>query len=354
MEFPISFQSWYKQRVKEGKKLKALVSPLDWGLGHAARLTLLIQKLLDEGFEVIIASDKEPLSLLKKEFPQLKTIRLKGSTIKYSKGNNQLLSILKFLPKFAFSIRKEHRELKKIINKYAIDLVISDNRYGLWNSDVYSILLTHQLKLKLPKKIAFAEEFTKQIIYKFSNHYDEIWVPDNKEKPNYSGDLSHFKSRLSKKTHFIGILSKFLLPKFQEAEKKTKKEGLLIILSGPEPQRTILEEILIQQLNGLACKATIVLGKQSYKPKPTVNSNIKFISFAGSHELYDLINQAKYIVCRAGYSSIMDMIALNKKAIIIPTPGQTEQEYLAKYLKENQLFHSVQQKDFNLKDLLNI
>ncbi len=340
MKFPVSFLNWRSQRLKESEKLKVLVSPLDWGLGHASRMILLIQELINKGFEIIIAADKAPLELLEKEFPQLKSIKLAGASIKYSKGNNQFFSILKFLPKFAKSIKTEHKELQKIIKKYQIDVVISDNRYGLWNKNIYSILVTHQLKLKLPKTFAFAENLTKHIIYRFSKDFNEIWIPDFEEKTNLSGELSHFKSKLSYKIHFIGILSKFLLPKFQKKSEKEKinQEGILAILSGPEPQRTVFEELLIKQLDELNCKATIVLGKQNYKPKLASNSKIKLVAFVESKELYKLINEAKYVICRAGYSSIMDMVALNKKAIIVPTPGQTEQEYLAKYLKNNELF----------------
>lgn len=353
MKFSVLFLNWHSQRLKKQNKIKCLVSPLDWGLGHASRMILLIQKLINQDFEVIIAADKAPLKLLETEFPGLKSIKLAGASIKYSKGNNQFFSILKFLPKFAKSIKTEHKELQEIIKNHQIDVVISDNRYGLWNKNIYSILVTHQLKLKLPKVFAFAENLTKYIIYRLSKNFDEIWIPDYKERINLSGELSHIKSKLEHKMYFIGILSKFLLPEFQKKseKEKVKQDGILAILSGPEPQRTVFETLLIKQLDESNCKATIVIGKQNYKPKLASNSKIKLIAFAESKELHKLINKAEYVICRAGYSSIMDMVALNKKAIIVPTPGQTEQEYLADYLRDNNLFCSVKQNDFDLKKI---
>ncbi len=330
-----------------------LVCPLHWGLGHASRMILVIYNLLQQNFEVIIAADKIPLQLLEKEFPQLKTIWLKDIQLTYSKGNNQIFKILAFLPKFAFQIWKEHQDLKKIIELYKIDWVISDNRYGLWNKNVFSVLVTHQLRLKLPEYLAFAEIFTERIVYFFAKKFNEIHIPDNESvEASFSGSLSHLPKQKLRNIRFVGILSKFLIPKYQNQPKSILKNEFLAILSGPEPQRTILQEILIKEFKNSDQKLSLVLGK-NIEINENYN-NIKIVKLADTQELYTLITTHKYIICRAGYTSIMDLIALGRTALLIPTPGQTEQEYLATYLSDKKLFTTLTQNQFSLQKALDI
>jgi len=336
---------------------KILVCPLDWGLGHASRLIIVIEKLLEHNFEVVIAADKSPLALLQKEFPTLKFIILKGAEVKYSNSKNQIGSILKFLPSFVQSIKQEHLELNNILKENHFDVVISDNRYGLWNKNSYTVLITHQLKLKLPFFLAFAEGFTKLLIYNLVKSFDEIWVPDFEDSENnLSGKLSHFRTKLGSKLKYIGILSKFQSSSFtgKENRKTLVLSYISIILSGPEPQRTLLEELLLSELSKTDLNVKFILGKQEYLPKTQHYTNIEFIPFAGKEELYEVIQNSEFVICRAGYSSIMDLVVLNKKAILIPTPGQTEQEYLAEYLKGNKLFYSITQDEFSIERLLEI
>jgi len=325
------------------------VCPLNWGLGHASRMILVIQELLNQNIEVIIAADSTPLALLKEEFPTLKAIVLKDVEVRYSRKNQQILKIIGFLPQLAYRIYKENKDLTQIIASENINIVISDNRYGLWNKQIYSVFVSHQLRLKMPLNFVFLEVFTQKLIQFLTRKFDEIWIPDFENETNFSGTLSHLKQYNKNKTHFVGILSKFLMSEFQTQKKQLfESERILAILSGPEPQRTILEELLLNQLNVHKLKATLVLGKEKDTAQ-IKHQNIEIVNFANRTKLFELISKAEIIVCRAGYSSIMDLAALQKTAILIATPGQTEQEYLADYLSRKKLFVKAQQASLNLK-----
>jgi uncharacterized protein (TIGR00661 family) len=222
---------------------------------------------------------------------------------------------------------REHRELKRLVTAHNFDIIISDNRYGLWNKQARSILITHQVMVKTPAWLRFAEYpfylFSRLLISRF----DECWIPDYKESPGLSGDLSH-KYPLPAHAIFIGPLSRFQQPNCNEL-KENSESKIAAIISGPEPQRSIFEQLVTQQLSQLNFKYTIISGKpESEKTKVTVGRTT-VIPHLSSGEMSLLINSSSLVICRSGYSSIMDLQALGAKALFVPTPGQTEQAYLA-------------------------
>ncbi len=325
-----------------------LICPLNWGIGHATRCIPIIKLLLDQGYHVIIGADKRPYSLLKKEFPSLSFIIFPGYEIKYPTKGSMVFKILLSLPKIIFGIYKEHITLQNIIEKNKIDIVISDNRYGLWNKKVKSIFITHQLTVKCPKWLFFLEPILFQINKFFISKYNECWIPDNLGDYNITGELTK-KYAVFKNIYFIGLLSRF----FEKKESQTNIKGydLVCILSGPEPQRSIFEKLLTEQLLLLKNKKTLILrGVTDDDSTEQVNKQIDIINHLNTDEFYQLIKDASLIICRSGYSSIMDIATLGKKAILIPTPGQTEQEYLASHLKAKKIFYSASQKEFNLME----
>lgn len=330
-----------------GKK-RILICPLDWGLGHATRCVPLIHALLKEGADVIIAADGSPLALLKEEFSNLKFIRLRGYHIHYSKRISMTLSMLLQSPKILFNIFLEHSQLKKIINDHKINCIISDNRYGLWNNDVYTVFITHQLSIKCPKYLRFLEPFLFCINHFFINKFDECWIPDAEGENNLSGELAH---RFPLPTHgkFIGLLSRFdsLIEK-----ELPKTYDLMAIISGPEPHRSLLQENLIVQLKSLRLSSLIVAGEPQQHYDKMINDNIRLVSHLTTNEMKEAIMQSEVIICRAGYSGIMDLVSLKKQAILIATPGQTEQEYLAQYMMQKGIFYSVRQKEFKIETAL--
>ena len=309
-------------------------------MGHATRCVPLINQFLKEGHEVIIGADKNPLAFLQQEFPELKTIVIPGYEVTYDEQGSFFKLFTESL-RFNNYIKVEYGLIDSIIEEHNIDLLISDNRYGLWSKKVKSILITHQIFPKVPAGSLIAHKKIEQLI----SNFDECWIPDVEGTPNLSGDLSHLKS-ISHNHKFIGPLSRF---------EKTTTEfdvdyDVCAILSGPEPQRTIFEKILIEQLENSNLNAVIVRGLPLENEEIKIkNEELKSFNHLPTKELYQYIQKSKVVVCRAGYSSIMDLAVLGKKALLVATPGQTEQEYLAEYHFEKNSFYTQKQSEFNLQ-----
>lgn len=332
-----------------GRQKTILFCPLDWGLGHASRDILIIQKLLDsKKYKIIIGADNAPYHLLKAEFPDLQFLRFPSFSIHYSGHSSQSIKIILQVPKILYWIRKEHRMLKSIISQHEVDIVISDNRYGLWNKDTHTIIISHQIKIFLSAILCWFEPLVNTKITKWLNKFDQCWVPDIEGEHNLAGKLSH-PEKLPLNLNYIGPLSRFQLSKNLRDLKPAKKYDVLIILSGPEPQRSILENILIRHFRKKETPVLIVRGIPWQKKGKTVYGNISLVSHLPSGLLFSYISMAKYVICRAGYSSIMDLAILNKSAILIPTPGQTEQEYLALSLHSRKKFYRLEQKNLDFE-----
>ncbi|NVO02278.1 MAG: glycosyltransferase [Bacteroidetes bacterium] len=328
-----------------------LVCPLDWGLGHATRCIPIIRILIERGNKVIIASDNLPMEILRQEFPNTQTIKLEGYNIRYPKKISMTWKMLISSPKILYSIITEHKKLKRIIKEYKIDIVISDNRYGLWNKNIQSIFITHQLRILSPIRNKIIENFLQKINFFFINKYDECWIPDFEGEENLSGELSHnIKLKQKKNIFYVGPLSRF----FEKPNNDTKAiYNFTAIFSGPEPQRTIFQDLVINEMKGTSLKGNIIEGMPGKDISIKKFENLNIYSHLNSSDLEKMISNSEVIICRSGYSSIMDLCVLNKKAILVPTPGQTEQEYLADYFKEKKYFYSVPQKTFSLKNSLN-
>ena len=239
--------------------------------------------------------------------------------------------------------------MQSIIQAHNIDIVISDNRYGLWNTKVKTIFITHQLLIKAPKKLKLFEFIPRMFIKSLIRKFDECWVPDYEGKINLSGELSH-KRKLHPNTYFIGPLSRFHIEKSIEKFSDTEdyEHDLLVILSGPEPQRTIFENSVLSQLKTSDLNTIVIQGITEKYEESKLNKNVKLFTHLKSDEICKLMSESKIVLCRPGYSSIMDLTALGKDAIFVPTPGQTEQEYLAEYFMEQKVFFSMTQDEFNL------
>ena len=319
-------------------KKRILVAPLNWGLGHATRSIPIINALIDHGFEPVLASDGGPLALLKKEFPHLEAIELPSYHIIYSKkGKFFKWNLLKGSPKIFKAIKAEKKAVKAIVETRRIHGIISDNRMGVRNKNVPSVFITHQLQVLSGSTTWFSTTFHK----KFMKHFDECWVPDNHGEPNLSGKLGHPKT-YEIPTKYIGPLSRF---------KKTKtkiKYTVLVLLSGPEPQRSMLEKQLLQEFENCKGNFLFVRGVVEGEQKKMEKDNMVIYNFMTSHQLEEALNESELVISRSGYTTIMDLAKLNKKAFFIPTPGQFEQEYLAKRLDELGLVPFSNQDDFKI------
>ena len=309
---------------------RVVVAPLNWGLGHATRCIPLINALIKSQLTPVIASDGSALEFLKKEFPKLDTLALPSYGISY--GKNLKIDLLKNLPRFLRVMEEEHLVIQKYIRTNEVVGLISDNRFGVHAKSIPSVYITHQLNVKARVLTPFTSYFHQNIIKKF----DECWIPDEANS-QFSGELSLSSKSMNQK--YIGIQSRL------QKRDLAKTIDMLILLSGPEPNRTQLEEKLRIKFQNSDLKICLVQGKVAAQQKIETQGNITTINFALSEELEAYLNMAKLVVCRSGYSSIMDLIALGKRAVLIPTEGQSEQEYLAAYLSEKGRFDTVKEKD---------
>lgn len=327
-------------------KKNILVCPLDWGLGHASRMVVIIDMLIADGANVIIGADNSPLKFLKQRFENCEFVALPGFEAKYPKGRAMALKMALQFPEMKRQAKKANILLQKIIRDKKIDIVISDNRYELYSSKVYSILLTHQLNIRTVGLQKLFAPFIKSQLNNYIKKYDELWIPDFEIPPWLSGNLSHGKKIPIDNYFFIGPLSRFKDVTIKESE---KKYDILAILSGPEPQRSLFEEILEKQLLNTNLKVVFLRGMPG-KETITTHGNIVKISHLPDIEFAQTIMSSDLIISRPGYSTLMDLVVFGKNAIFVPTPGQTEQEYLAQELeRQGSYYFQAQDKlDLNL------
>lgn len=331
--------------------LKVLVCPLDWGIGHATRCVPVIRQLLKNQHSVTLAADGRSYDFLHDYFPELELIRFPGMKISYPRKRSMALKMFLKSPALITSIYDEHNLLKEIIREKHIDVVISDNRFGLWSKEAYSVYMTHQVMIKAPRKLMWLEPLLHRFHGWFIKKYDECWVPDLPGEINLSGGLGH-KYPLPRNGHFIGLLSRFSGDGADVGRISTGPD-VLILLSGPEPQRTILENLILEEIQRIKAGDVIILrGMPGETGESPSLPGVRMINHLPDPELTTMIRGANIIICRPGYSTLMDLAALGRTAVLIPTPGQTEQEYLATFLSAGGSFAAMDQAGFNLEKAL--
>lgn len=326
---------------------RILLAPLDWGLGHATRCIPIIRSLQEQGCEVVVAGDGAVAALLSNEFPEIEIKILKGYGISYSKNASLFGSMLQQLPGILQSIKNEHQWLADLLEKESFDLIVSDNRPGFYSKQVPSVYITHQLLIHSGKG-KWLNRLLQQLHSRYMKKFTEVWVPDMEVENNLAGELSH-PSRPIVQPVYLGLLSR-MQPTTSEV-----KYDLMILLSGPEPQRTILEEKLTAQVSSFKGSVLLVRGL----PKATTSSlqlpeHITVYNHLPALELQQAICSSQLIICRSGYTTLMDLVRLNKKAVLIPTAAQPEQEYLAQYMQQKQLFPFIEQNNIELQEAISI
>ena len=372
--------------------MRVLVAPLNWGLGHATRCIPIIHYLLQHQHHVHLAADGGALALLRAEFPDLPYTPLQGYDIQYPKFDQKhpdqlpdapkrkailamTWAMLRQTPRILYRIAQEHKQTQRIVAQHKIDLVIADNRYGCYTAQTYNIFVCHQIFIQIPYPFAWLMPALAALHRLFIGRFDECWIPDyDNPEQALSGNLSRQKP-LPSQYRFIGILSRFAaqMPNLPlNSDKIAQKIGniaaqpshkpishswtkshspqnlnalpnitLLALISGPEPQRTAFEQWILQYIEQQTGNILIVRGIADGTQTPLPHSklpNVWVCDHLNAKALQQALLTADYVVARAGYSTIMDLVALNKKALLIPTPGQTEQLYLAQYLAKKGLF----------------
>ncbi len=323
------------------KSKRILVTPLDWGLGHATRCIPIIKALLAMDCMVYVGGSGGSLKLIKSEFPQLTYFTLVGYDPQYTAQSSMVWKMTQQLFKFYACIRIEHKQIEEIVRDHAIDIVVSDNRYGCWSGDAKNIFITHQVNILVPKSIRWLSGVVNRMNYRLIKKFDQCWIPDFKDDRSMAGQLSH---HINVKATYIGPLSRFNPPDNQQPF----RYDIAFILSGPEPQRTVFEKLVLSQLSESVIKAIMVRGVMSGRTERKTEHNLTMMDFAESEDLAKIIGSSQLIISRSGYSTIMDLQVLGGKAFFVPTPEQTEQMYLAEVLEKKGIAGFCDQKDFDL------
>jgi predicted glycosyltransferase len=327
---------------------RAFYAVLNMGLGHASRSLPIIQYLIDQGWELFIGSSGRSLHFLKHELPKVNFLELPDYDLHYTIKGVSLRLMISQLPYLLKKIRRENEHTRQLVKEKFINMIISDHRYGCYHPDIPSFFLSHQIRFIAPKIFRFMEFSGLWFNQYFHNKYRAVIVPDEKQQKEgvFSGRLS--RNGHSAGAHFCGIISSV------KKEKVAEDIDVLVSISGPEPQRTIFEKVVYSQVQDVPGKKVIVLGKPEDERRKVVSDDLSIYHFASRKVMQELLNRSKLIVSRSGYSTLMELAELQKKALFVPTPGQTEQVYLAERMKKIGYFYFSPQNKLNLTEQIPI
>ena len=327
------------------KSLNILVSPLDWGLGHATRLVPVLRNLEKQEHHLIIGVNDLTSDFLRAQFPDAAFYPVPSYQIKYA-ASDSAFALLKLIPKIIKAKSAEHKWLKGFVKEKPVDLIISDSRFGFYHSSIPSVIISHQLNLQYPKSLSLFGKYAQRINERWLKKFKQVWVPDSTDH-FLSGKLSESKAFESV---FIHPQSR-LIP--SESANPVGEDYVLVILSGPEPQRSKLEGLILNQAENIDKKLVIIGGKPHEKDKRKDLGEVIYFYHLEDKEMATYIQNASLVVSRSGYSSIMDYYTLScRQVFFIPTPGQPEQVYLAQRMKELGICDFSSQKEFNLESII--
>ncbi len=312
------------------------------GIGHVTRSLPLIKKLEEEGHEIVLVSYGRAAQMLRKEMGHLKLYQIPDFPIQYPEKAHQ------FIPYFFMHSNKilstmlgSHREFVNLHERENFDLIISDSRFDVFHRNVPSFLIIHQLRIMVPLKLLrFGITIYNRYITRF---FKRILVPDFREN-SLSGEMSHNLRMMEKdKIEYIGPLSPF-------RHRNMKRDiDVLISISGPEPQRSIFEKRVFESLDSIEGNVVVTLGRPEDGEK---RNDVRIFPYLSMEKREEIMNRSKIVISRSGYSTIMDLYVIGGKAMFVPTPGQPEQEYLARYLENTGIAGYTTQDKINLEDMV--
>ena len=321
--------------MKAGSKI--LVAPLDWGLGHASRCVPVVQFLVEQGFEVVLGGSGNSLAYLKHRFPELVSVELPSAKMNYGRNGMLSLPFLFSMLRFASNIRREHRALKRIIAEYSIDYVFADNRLGLYSEVVPSFYMTHQLYFDNGFMSSLSARMMKRLHLRYIAKYRYCFVPDVEGELSLSGKLSEADIEV----RHLGPLSRF----YGKDVQKIDANFDLLLLSGVEPQRTMLENIFVEKYSEMPNVRLHIIRGVADEDCISLPVNVTCENNPSDERIASLVVSAQRVFCRSGYSSLCDLAALGRRAVLVPTPRQPEQEYLAERFREKFGFVTFAQRD---------
>jgi len=323
-------------------KHQVLLSCLNWGLGHATRCIPVIKELVKLNAEVTLSAEGGGKAILQQHFPDLRFVEIPGVEIKYPRKGSMALSMIAQMPGILRSISREHDHLEMLIDRFGFTHVISDNRYGLFSPRVKTAFICHQVNIMTPAHLNFLQPVLKYLHKKRIEKFNELWIPDIDSADNLSGELSGH-DHISIPVRHPGVLSRFEA----SADVSEKKYDYIALLSGPEPQRSMIENKLLPLLKKTGKRSLLVKGKPE-ENHITTDGYPEIVPSISDDLLRKILHPETCLIARPGYSTLMDVAVLrHRNLILIPTPGQTEQEYLAERLKTKYGVKIVKQDELN-------
>lgn len=324
--------------------MRFLFGVCSWGLGHASRSLSIIRKIIEEGHVVTVVSSGRALNMLQQELGDEATF---ASLEDYNPPETLnpsffVPSTVLHFPVYFRSMFHEHDFVRRFLWSRRVDAIFSDNRFAFYSRDVPSYFMGHQLRILNPLGNVALENGTEFYNQYFLKRYAGVLVPDF-EEDGLAGRLAHDLSRIDeRRLNYIGVISEF---SYYETAQDL---DVFISISGPEPHRTSFEHKLRKQLEGFDGKVVVTLGK----PEFYVQEGPNLKGYLGRKERENLLNRSRIVVARSGYSTLMDLFSLRKRGFLIPTPGQSEQEYLAKYHMERRTFYCISERELDLPNQL--
>ena len=293
---------------------------LNWGLGHATRCLPIVKEFQNRGYRVSIASDGRAQNLLQRELPQLSHHTLTSYGVVYP-FKSMLLNLLIQWPRIAFAMTKEHFEVRRLVRESSPDLIISDNRYGCFVEGMTNIFITHQINP--PTSVRIFDRLARWMSDRMLDRFSTVWIPDDPGLGYVTGKLV---DNPPDHARFVGLLSRFN----HYRKERDKQRDILVILSGPEPQRTRFEKKITRQLLRSDHSFLIVRGRTEMTDDiMDLAPRGQVVETLNSTELETAIRSSRMILSRCGYTTVMDFMVLGVPALLVPTPGQYEQEYIA-------------------------
>jgi hypothetical protein len=284
------------------------------------------------------------LAFWTREFPALPAHELPSWEIKYAPGLWLVPGLVAGMPRLFRAIRAETKVVEALVAREGIGWILSDNRYGVRHHGTPSVLVSHQLRLSLPRPFAPFEGWTEFVMARLARPFDEVWVPDFREAPGLSGKLGHPRLARFPATRWIGPLTRM-----ERTEPVATRWESLAVISGPEPARSGFEVLLRQELSKLPGRHLLVLGRPDLPAQRTVSGNLEIANHLPGQELAREMQASKVVISRGGYSTLMDLASLGCRALLVPTPGQTEQEYLARSLAAQGVGHAAPQRSLRME-----
>jgi UDP:flavonoid glycosyltransferase YjiC (YdhE family) len=324
--------------------MRFLFGICSWGLGHASRSLPIIRKVIKEGHMVTVVSSGRALNMLQQELGDEATfVNLADYNPPETLNPSFFVpSTILHFPVYLRSMFREHDFVRRFIWSRHVDAIFSDNRFAFYSRDIPSYFMSHQLRILNPLRNVALENGTEFYNQYFLKRYAGVLVPDFRED-GLSGRLAHNLSRIDEKhVNYVGVISEF-------SYYQTPQDiDVFLSISGPEPHRTYFEHKVRKQLEGFGGNVVVTLGK----PEASVQEGPNLSSYLRRVERENILNRSRLVVARSGYSTLMDLFALRKKGFLVPTPGQSEQEYLAKFHMDRGTFYCVSEKELDLPNQL--